>query len=539
MKKASAEHGLMSENNPETREMHESPTRRFTFVTRDRGNWLGKTELNFDSRSTNIHIDYLTEAHNDPKINDDYFYDDHIRSINNNLTRADRRKTGGRDDRDFYIPRTEEMEQEFQTLLNQLNEMRESIKELYGKMQPLFKPERVEPKIHQYSQSYKVENESGNLKSDVETTYYIGWVVSDVNRVGTSVLLEERVPKEITNGLYGTGKAKSVNKYFATILEADTPKNVQEELEQFEEKYFNKKDEIGLTALETRFEELKTKIGEFEKVQNLDVSLHIYAPNTPEHKNLSKLLGDERSLFIKDKRLDIGDSERLDAEKLEQDTVKVQRRLQEEQKKKQLEQIRSKEAENTASAKLEKDQRQIDEEAVSKLEEQQLRAKIEAELTPEIREQIESKLVDLQSYIGILRKIPNTSAECIKFVNSLPIGVASQLKLSYENNKKGIDLLDDIKKQKEALKQFADRTRINAVLPNLKNRSLEILENWQKLKTIISSDDAAQMILDDGLITHEELLARTSELFLSDPWNSSPEQVIDSIVESIVESADL
>ena len=88
------------------------------------------------------------------------------------------------------------------------------------------------------------------------------------------------------------------------------------------------------------------------------------------------------------------------------------------------------------------------------------------------------------------------------------------------------------------IEQLANRKKVNQAFPDLLKRSKDVLKKWKNIESIVSANDEAQMVIDDGLIQAEEIVRRASEKFLQNPWNSNAGDIVDSIVEEVVESVE-
>lgn len=164
------------------------------------------------------------------------------------------------------------------------------------------------------------------------------------------------------------------------------------------------------------------------------------------------------------------------------------------------------------------------------------RAQREAEMTPEVKVQINNAFKEVEAFGKILATLPQQSAEREKFAKSIPLGVLNNIRTDIDQATKGKLILEDIEKFRISLEQLADRKKINEEVKGLKKRAEERLNEWKGITEQVKNFDEAQMIIADEIITEEELIAKVQETYLTDPWNSSVETVLHNVVEEIVEA---
>lgn len=514
---------------PETPEAFREGRRRFTAITKDRNGWIGKTDIETDSRVAEFHFDYRRKEHDPDNLAEVYpFVDDHYRGINQNFQKG-RGKMGGRDDRDFYIPRSPEMQKKYDELRARRLELGKEISELRKKLHPYFKAEVIVPRLS--TKDIQVHHESDEdevgRETDTVTEYYFYWAAAAAPDSKTVHTLEH-----ISFSPRNMSEAMDM---LQRMSKEGPPASAQEAFKLFQEGYKKRWEELGLGELSNEYREIVDEIAKFDRKETQTVNINLYPPESAENNYLKKYLGTRESAFLQDQDLEIGNEEQLLASEADrQESEKAQALAKEKEAerqaywenyiKEQEERLRSEEA---ARKRLREEQEAI--------ERQKKQAVIEAEMTPDLENQISEKLVEMETLIKLIRTFPSKHAELKKLKSKLPNDAPRSMNQAFKQHLKGKELIPEADKIIDYINQLAGREKINQAIPGFQDSVREALENVKHIPQIVDRHNEAEMVLDDELISRDELITKTRKTFLEDPWNQQPEEIVDKIVEDVVE----
>jgi hypothetical protein len=496
-----------------SREAEQAP-RLKTFLTSDRHDWTAVTRMEIDPRAQSIDVAYRSEF---PERYDGSspMVDDHYRGINKHLKVG--RGYGGRDDRHFSLKHSDAYAKKFEELQSFLadSDKRADVLRQELLVRGMFFPEKIEAVREVKSETLTEENGDGSAVDVIYEFLYLDWVLKA--SLGRGTLVVDSLLAE------GSDREKIENKF--EEMKANGPsKNALAGFEKLKEDYINAAEECGLTSLLKEIDDAKKELKPYNNSDNVDANIVLFSPESDEGGMLLSILKSGKSRMIDGAEFDFDDA-KLIAELRAEDEGVERAQGEGDARKTELDNL-------YAQNQLDYDRRQRD---AAKLVEDRRVAEIEAELTYEIREEIEGKILELNAAISILRKIPASGSDVEAFIKSLPAGALNAASSNYESRAIGIESLAALKKIGSKIDQLSKRKKINESFRGLRERMNEILEIWKSIGSKIDAHEEAEMILEDRLISKEELTVRVSKAFLEDPWNASLESVIDDIANAVLE----
>jgi len=250
-------------------------------VSMDRNNWISETEIDIDPRWPGFSVNYI------PIMEESYsgsypFDDDHYRAINANFTNT-RFRPAGRDDRDFHINRSEEVEKIFASLNSRAKEIKSEIKN--KRMDStLFEPKYIKPEVYIDRHTHETFDADDGWESEIIETYYVLWIVRDDDG-GSMELKSTKVDS------YHDAK-KIVDQNNITDDLNDSKKELQKEYDIFLEN-------SGINSLNEELYKINNELDKFTKPEKLNVNIKLYSQNSNRHKELIPELSDKEreSLF--------------------------------------------------------------------------------------------------------------------------------------------------------------------------------------------------------------------------------------------------
>ncbi len=510
------------ESQVEKKESEPLKPRRRLFVTRDREKIIGVTTMSPDPRKETIRVRYAFETKHPKSTGARGFGDDHYRGIN-------RYFQGGRDDRVFRVGRTPEANARFAEIQKSLQDLRSERAKLINNMSHsgIVYETEVSVSVDTKKSVIKVEDSNGNIQHEEIPTATLIWKAAETPySTGTVISRRELTSEEATRAPIILEEAITQGPP-ETILETIT-----ERQDQFEQSAATN----GLRKLETDIERLKNELDPYLTTEEAEITIDLYDPKDPEYKQLEQLLGEQESIAY-DEDLPALDFLQFNDPKMIDSPLAPTAPLSKEARKQALIANFRKKYPTKIARSPEPPPTTIPELKPIPVEDPQKRKqRIEEELTPEMIAQIQTEVEELQATIRILQEIPSTDEEVRKIVKQLPVESGRSLSHSLKERTRGAEMLNEARTLRARIDQLIERTKFNEAFPKAKERTGSLLEKWRDIPPIVSSDDEARMLVEDGATTNQELVTRTREAFLRDPWNKDPKKVLKNILTDIIES---
>ncbi len=163
----------------------------------------------------------------------------------------------------------------------------------------------------------------------------------------------------------------------------------------------------------------------------------------------------------------------------------------------------------------------------------------EQSLTPETRKAIGEKLSEAQALSAIFTAFSPKTSEQEKFKRDIPFGILPNLEQQYKNGNIGSEALDTIDKYVTSLKTLSERKKIHAELPALFTNAEQKLTAWKDVPSAVKKSADAQMVINEGLITQDDLIQQVRSAFLAQPWDKTPQEIMSNIVDDLIEKLEV
>ncbi len=198
--------------------------------------------------------------------------------------------------------------------------------------------------------------------------------------------------------------------------------------------------------------------------------------------------------------------------------------------------IRLKNAQDASRAASAAEESAVAARAAAEVYRQERQRRIQEELTPEVKAQLLREAGACTAMIRIASTFPATSTEQTKFVHQVLEAPSADAEAeAIAQGKLGLEVRERLAFLTKRVEQFATRKKISEELPLLWRNILEKTEAYKAVDDLIAGNRDAQAAIDLDATTHEGIARFVRESYLRDPWNTSPKEILQKHVESLLE----